>query len=293
MKILLDTDIGCDIDDCLAIPYLLSSERVELLGITTVTGSPNKRAQLARAVCDACGKDIPIHVGFAEPLSGPLYQTALTDTQEAVAKQSSVAYSEEPTAIEFMRQIIEDNPHEVTLVSIGPLTNIGVLFSEYPHIPSLLKGLAIMGGRYTNDPDFDTARWGKKEWNIHCDIKAANIVFSQCASPCLVIGVEQTCRFSVIPQPLKETLFRYPQWRPVSDSINTVAKSIYFHDVILLYSLLHPEDVEIICGNISVDSEGTTEFTSSDEGMFCLVSGYDPYRFFESYKEALGIELQS
>lgn len=293
MKILLDTDIGCDIDDCLALAYLLAREDVELLGITTVTGKPHLRAQLAKAVCDASGRNIPIHVGLEEPLSGPVRQTGLTRTQNTVAEACSIHYTEHPTAIEFMKETIEAHPHEITLVSIGPLTNVGTLFSAYPHIPALLEGLAIMGGRYRDDPTFDTARWGKTEWNILCDTKAAEIVFSSCACPCLVIGVEETCRFSIPPKPLKDTLLGYPRWRPVSDAINTVAERIYFHDVLLLYALLCPEEVKTLRCEISIvpDTSGATSCIPSEEGRFYLVTDYDPDRFFKHYKKTLGIEV--
>lgn len=293
MKILLDTDIGCDIDDCLALPYLLAREDVELLGITTVTGKPHLRAQLAKAVCDASGREIPIHVGLEEPISGAVRQTGLTSTQSAVAEGCDTRYSEEETAIEFMRKTIEENPHEVTLLAIGPLTNVAALFSAYPHIPALLEGLAIMGGRYRDDPTFDTARWGKTEWNILCDTKAAEIVFSSCACPCLVIGVEETCRFSIPPKPLKDTLLGYPRWRPVSDAINTVVERIFFHDVILAYALFHPEEVTTERGEIAVNTAegGATPFTPCKNGRFRIVTDYDPGRFFENYKKALDIEV--
>ena len=150
-----------------------------------------------------------------------------------------------------------------------------------------------MGGLYTNDPSFDTSRWGKTEWNILNDIKAADIVFTECRCPCLVIGVNETCRFSIPPKPLKDTLLGYPRWRPVSDAINTVAERIYFHDVILLYALLCPEEVKTLRCEISVvpDTNGATSYIPSVEGRFQLVTDYDPERFFENYKKTLGIEV--
>lgn len=69
LPLLLDTDIGTDIDDAVALAYLLRQPRCELLGITTVTGEADKRAALADAVCRAAGRtDIPIHVGTQMPL---------------------------------------------------------------------------------------------------------------------------------------------------------------------------------------------------------------------------------
>lgn len=66
-KILLDTDIGSDIDDSIALTYLLCQPACELVGITTVSGEPEKRAQLASAICRAAGKKIPIFAGTGEP----------------------------------------------------------------------------------------------------------------------------------------------------------------------------------------------------------------------------------
>ena len=65
--ILLDTDIGSDIDDAVCLAYLLRQPRCELIGITTVSGRPRERAALADAVCRAAGRtDIPIHAGCSE-----------------------------------------------------------------------------------------------------------------------------------------------------------------------------------------------------------------------------------
>ena len=58
-KVLFDTDIGTDIDDAVCLAYLLAQPACELLGITTVSGEPTKRAMLASALCQAAGKDIP------------------------------------------------------------------------------------------------------------------------------------------------------------------------------------------------------------------------------------------
>src|SRR5512141_1204104 len=67
-KIILDTDIGTDIDDAVCLAYLLSQPRCDLLGITTVTGEAEKRAMLASALCRQAGKDVPIYPGAVRPL---------------------------------------------------------------------------------------------------------------------------------------------------------------------------------------------------------------------------------
>lgn len=67
LKVLLDTDIGSDIDDAVALAYLLAQPECELLGITTVSGEAAKRAQLASALCKVAGRDIPIFPGREAP----------------------------------------------------------------------------------------------------------------------------------------------------------------------------------------------------------------------------------
>jgi inosine-uridine nucleoside N-ribohydrolase len=67
-KILLDTDIGSDIDDAVALAYLLCKPQCDLLGITTVSGEPGRRAMMASAQCKLAGREIPIFPGTAEPL---------------------------------------------------------------------------------------------------------------------------------------------------------------------------------------------------------------------------------
>jgi purine nucleosidase len=74
-KVLLDTDIGSDIDDAVCLAYLLAHPECDLLGITTVSGQPVERAQLASALCKVAGKDVPIYPGTADPLLIPQRQT--------------------------------------------------------------------------------------------------------------------------------------------------------------------------------------------------------------------------
>src|SRR5665647_1862140 len=169
-KIILDTDIGSDIDDAICLAYLLAKPECELLGITTVSGEADKRAMVASMICEAAGKHIPIFPGAEEPLTIP--------QKQPIARQAKVlpAWEHEKKfphgeAIEFMRQTIRKNPGEITLIAIGPLTNIALLFKIDPEIPHLIKSLVIMGGVFINLNPYPT------EWNIRCDPHAAAIVY--------------------------------------------------------------------------------------------------------------------
>ena len=154
-KVILDTDIGSDIDDAICLAYLLAQPRCELLGITTVTGEPNQRAQIASAICKAAGRNVPIYPGVDTPL---LISQKQPQAPQAAALEKWQHDTEFPQgeAIDFMRRTIRANPGEVTLLGIGPMTNIALLFACDPEIPKLLKSLTMMVGVYTNR----LAGWG-------------------------------------------------------------------------------------------------------------------------------------
>ncbi len=187
IPILLDTDIGSDIDDALALAYLLRQPRCELLGITTVSGEPEKRASLADAVCRAGGRDnIPIHAGTALPLLAAQNQPHAP--QASALKSGAWPHREfgPNTAVSFLRETIHARPGEVTLLAIGPLTNIALLFALDPEVPRLIKEIALMGGWFFDRP--------QPEWNIRCDPHAATMVFAAPVPRFTAVGIDVTQR---------------------------------------------------------------------------------------------------
>ena len=213
-KILLDTDIGSDIDDAVALAYLLAKPGCELLGITTVSGEPDRRAMLASVLCKVAGREIPIFPGAANPLHvsprQPQAQQAV-----ALARWDHDTEFEGGRAVEFLRQTIRAHPGEVTLLAIGPLTNIALLFAADPEVPLLLKELVIMGGLF--DPSrARSRRGGKWEWNIHCDPHAAAMVYRTPLPEFRSVGLDVTTRVTMPANEVRER-FQAPLLRPVLD----------------------------------------------------------------------------
>ena len=189
-KIILDTDIGSDIDDALCLAYLLAQPNCDLLGITTVTGEPEKRAQMASVLCHAAGRqDIPIYPGTPRPILVEQHQL-LAQQAEAVHQWPHSETFPQGQAIEFLRQTIRANPHEISLLSIGPLTNVGLLFALDPEIPSLLKRLVMMAGLFTNQ----VTGFGPLEWNAFGDPHASAIVYRAPVSVHRSIGLDVTTK---------------------------------------------------------------------------------------------------
>ncbi|MBR2839289.1 MAG: nucleoside hydrolase [Kiritimatiellae bacterium] len=169
-KVVLDTDIGVDIDDAIALSYLLAEPRCDLVGVTTVGGRPELRAEMASAVCTAFGRpDIPIHPGEDRALvykRKPL-DPALARTLGGLPRKKFAA---DGSAVAFLRRTLRENPGEITLVAVAPFTNVARLFLSDPEAAGLLKGVVAMGGRFFSEVP-------KPEWNIMCDPEATVVAF--------------------------------------------------------------------------------------------------------------------
>ncbi|NMB12751.1 MAG: nucleoside hydrolase [Firmicutes bacterium] len=191
IPVLLDTDIGSDIDDALCLAYLLEHPQCELLGITTVSGEPEKRAMLADAVCRAAGKtNISIHSGSEDPLVIKQRQT-VAQQAEVLSKWDHREDFQSDTAIDFLRETIHSHPGKITLLTIGPLTNIALLFRIDPEIPRLLKSLVMMAGVFTFPNEH--VRY-PVEWNVLLDPHAAAIVYGTEGLSNVSVGLDVTTK---------------------------------------------------------------------------------------------------
>lgn len=190
----LDTDIGTDVDDALALLVALGSPELDLRGVTTVYVDPPLRAQMARKMLALAGrKDVPVHMGEPAPIRpahrypngvwdwhegrGLLYQKVSLEERMASAgarprTRGPVGMApQEKTAARFIYETATTTPG-LTLVAIGPLTNVAVALTSAPELATRLARLVIMGGFL-----HQKAMPFRAEHNFACDAAAAEIVF--------------------------------------------------------------------------------------------------------------------
>lgn len=181
-KIILDTDIGDDVDDVYALALLATLPNVRLLGVTTAFGETDKRAELAAKLLSVMGRgDVPVCAGRPGAHKiGAQHQWAAGFRSKAMRKM---------TAVDFMRREIEKAPGEVTIVPVGALTNVGDLLSQHPGVAGKIKRIVLMGGAafvgYNSQPP------ATPEWNIRCDPAAARVVFDS-GAPIVMAGLDAT-----------------------------------------------------------------------------------------------------
>ncbi len=251
-KILLDTDIGTDVDDAVCLAYLLSHAECELLGITTVTGEAVKRASLASVVCKAAGRDVPIYPGAERPMQGEQRQP-IAQQAAALPRWPHQVQFAEGRAVEFMAQTIESHPGEVILLTIGPLTNIGMLFSSHPELPALLRGLVMMGGVF--DPNLPAK--DQVEWNVAGDPLASEITYRAAVRLHRSIGLNVTQRVVMPAEQVRER-FTAPLLRPVLDMAEIWFAQFYpfitFHDPLAAGTIFADDLCSYQQGTVTVDN---------------------------------------
>lgn len=286
MKILLDTDIGSDIDDAVCLAYLLAQPECELLGITTVTGEAEKRAQLASVLCKVAGKDIPIFPGAEAPLMRDASFQAEAPQSEALKRWPHLEKFPKGQAVEFLRQTIRANPGEVTLLTIGPLTNAGLLFKTDPEVAGLLKGFVMMGGLFTNR----LAGVGPLEWNAMGDPHATAIVYRTPVQVHRSIGLDVTCQVTMPAEEVNEC-FTYPLLQPVKDFAKVWFEhvgGITFHDPLAAVTIFKPEVCNFERGEVEIEltSQNLTGFTfwrPGEKGPHEVALQVNPGMFFDAY----------
>jgi purine nucleosidase len=197
IPLILDTDIGDDVDDVFALLLAARRPEVRLVGVTTVFGQVDERARLARLVLELAGRaDVPVAMGARETLDGrdPTGQGGATmaSARGVAGQPGSEAWErlgaalERRSAVDLLIETVRSTSEPVTLAAIGPLTNVAAALRRAPDIGRLVREIVIMGGRLGEEAP-------KGEHNFNCDPEATRIVLESGAR--LKIGTyEVTCR---------------------------------------------------------------------------------------------------
>ncbi len=174
MKTIIDTDLGEDIDDILACAFALRSPELDVLAITTVDGDTQGRARIARKLLSVLGRpDVAAAAGYHHALP----RTDLTYPPGTAVRQGEVAPTEEGLppesplrADDLIAKLASDYPGEVTVVTIGSMTNVGTALLRHPRTAELLRGVVTNGG------NFGPGRPTHIGWNLRYDPLAAAVV---------------------------------------------------------------------------------------------------------------------
>jgi len=193
-RVLLDTDIGDDIDDAWAVALCLRHPEIRLTGITTVWRDTVTRAALARLLVESANvADVEVAAGSRDALDqilDPRKQTyaEVLESREQRLKQGRT------DAVRFMAETIRNNPG-LTLISIGPLTNVARLYLEFPEEFATVSRHIMMCGDLISGKQ-------EPEYNAGCDPRATQIALST-GVPKFVVGLDVTLKCGLLEEDLE------------------------------------------------------------------------------------------
>ena len=278
IPILLDTDPGNDIDDALAISYLLKKPECELLGITTVTGPVEQRAAIAEVLCRAAGReDIPIVCGRSEVLAYGQGQPWCAQ-YEPISTLPHTLDRKRDEAVDFLRQTIRSRPGEITLLSIGPFSNVALLFALDPEIPFLLRSFVSMAGVFRSST-IDA------EWNCVCDPVASAIVAKTTRSRHDWVGLDVTLQCQMTKSECEDR-FKGPLLELVLSMATKWfdhAPAITFHDPLAAALIFDSTLCGFEQGTVSVNPERGQTTLDLGPGNDFVATSVVRDRFFEEY----------
>lgn len=279
-KVILDTDIGDDIDDAYALSLVLTSPELKLLGVTTAWGNTGLRAQLVEGLlCETGKQDIPVFVGVPTKANNVFTQASWASRFPRTADMDS-------DAIAWMAKTIRANPGQITLIEIAPLSNVGALIDRDPAAFHMLKRVVMMGGsihRGYGDLGYAPNRGPSAEYNIAMDVAAAKKLFAS-GVPITMAPLDSTQL--KLDEVMRSILFH--KSTPLTDSLevltqewggeNSATPTLF--DVMAVEATIDSDLCPSQPMHIEVDDAGYTRPKSGKtNAMVCLHSDSD--RFFQ------------
>lgn len=281
--VILDTDIGDDLDDAFALALLLHSPEVKLLGISTTFGDTELRARLVDRYLDAIDRaQIPVNIGDATPPHGHF-------TQATYARQQQPRRYGDAT--DFLLRNIRLHPGQITLIAIGPLFNIQAAIERDLLTFRKLKRVVMMGGSIYRGYDNGNAANNpppSAEWNIRCDPAGARALLES-GVPVYIMPLDSTQ--VRLTQPELSTIFAYGS--PLTDQLTLLYhewtgagawQSPTFFDPVAAAYAIRPSLCPTKPLRLDVDDQGFTRpVVGAPNAQVCLRSDVNGFvQFFSS-----------
>jgi inosine-uridine nucleoside N-ribohydrolase len=271
-RVWLDTDIGSDIDDAVALLCAVRHPDIDLVGVSTVMGRVEIRTWLVREMLERAGHpDIPVLPGAMLPLSGG-------GLDEGVPSYGSLAPNLPPSdpagddaRIEAIAEAMAALPRPFHLVPVGPLTNIGRLLRSHPNVSSQWEGATCMAGQLEGDA----------EYNVKCDPAAARTVFDQLVPR--LVGLE-ACSNTLTREETEAALdpsdpasaflldcyAQYRQHAGWHEERDTAPLTLF--DPIAMLSLVAPRAFNVQDVHVLVEHDGRMRLTDDGVSVFYALS---------------------
>lgn len=277
-KLIIDTDPG--IDDSMTILMAFQTQEVDIIGLTTIYGNvkTENATQNALRLCEIAGRpDVPVAEGSPGPLKGGMPRVA--DFVHGANGLGNIdllppeAKKIEKTAAQFLVDKVSEFPGEISVLAIGPLTNLALAIKRDSSFASKVKRIVVLGGAFFALGNVNPAA----EANIYGDPEAADVVFTSGAN-ITVVGINITTQVKLTDSDLcglRESKGRhtslitdmckfYRDFHVKSDGVY----GIFLHDPVSFVAVVRPDLFTYKKGVVRVETQGIcTGHTLMDQGL--------------------------
>ncbi|MGH2559290.1 MAG: nucleoside hydrolase [Thermomicrobiales bacterium] len=300
IPVILDVDTG--VDDALALALAVASPEAEIVAVTTLAGNVDVGRATANTltVLDWLGAtDVSVHYGASSPLARDHVDAAFVHGENGLgnaefpASKRSPGNDRGPAAV---IRLAKERPGELTLVCLGPLTNLAIALNVEPTLGERLRRVVMMGGAFAVAGNVTP----HAEFNVYCDPEAAFKVFRSALPNITVVGLDVT----------HQTALPRAAWEAAGELSSTTAMLVsrvcrrtfteremdgfYLHDPLAVAVALDPTLVVTETGSIDVDlSEGERgRVRLGGGGGLQIAKQVDAERFLASFGDAMGLPAE-
>ncbi len=286
-KLIIDTDIGTDVDDLWTLAVAVGRSDVDLAAVTVVYGDVGLRARLASLALTGMGVSVPVARGVSDPMSGKEVMWAGFEGMGVPELDNADSGSDD--AVDLLCSLTAADPGNVDVVAIGPLTNIAGAIERDSSFVSNVRRLTMMGGEFGRE-------WS--EHNVSSDVTASRIVFES-GIPLTVMPLDQTLRVLLT----EEDLLPVTESHPIGDLLSDQADRFWSwlqacipkaprqkspaHDPCALLTVVEPELFEFTPMSVTVDDQGRTSGKPNAQSPINVITDLDVDRVHEAILTAL------
>lgn len=289
IPVIIDCDPG--LDDVVALLMAVKNEKLDIKAVTVVAGNQTLEKVGANTlkVLSLTGVDIPVAYGFDKPIVRDLTTAAEVHGEDGlygVKIPDAILKKDELHAIDLMEKIIRESEEKVTLIPIGPLTNIAMFLIRFPELKDKIEKICLMGGAIVGGNCTKSA-----EFNIFVDPEAADIVYKS-GIPITMCGLDVTHRAIVY----KEDIQRIKSIdnniaKIMGEMLENLSKyhskdgfeGCYLHDPVAVLAVTNPDIIKTMPMKVDIELQGKLT-TGSTIGNF-------DKRFNEEANVNVGIDI--
>ena len=254
LKLIIDTDIGDEIDDALAIYYAMRRE-YDIIGITCVYKNTEERARITKRLLSLYGKgyeSVPVFAGHGTPIAEEKTEHPHTcHYHEGLNAPEYAPDGGEDAAVDFIIDSCEKYGKNLAIVAIGPFTNIARAIEKSPESLNKAARVAIMGGAYYRQ---------YTDWNVMCDVEAADVMFSS-LSNLECVGADVTHRLPLTREQHEVTL-----------NCQSDGAAIEIGELIRLWSIVNPDRYPTLHDPLAVEYAVNTDVCDTERARVKVIT---------------------